>query len=100
MTAEPDKLLADVRNAGAVFCGIWAPAVIGDYVAGANHVLPTGRTARYASALRVDDFRKHIHVVGLDRAALQGVASKVTTLAGMEGLHAHAASITIRTEKP
>jgi histidinol dehydrogenase len=100
MTAEPDKLLADVRNAGAVFCGIWAPAVIGDYVAGANHVLPTARTARYASALRVDDFRKHIHVVGLDRAALQGVASKVTTLAGMEGLHAHAASITIRTEKP
>jgi histidinol dehydrogenase len=98
MTADPDKLLADVRNAGAVFCGAWAPAVIGDYVAGANHVLPTARTARFASALRVDDFQKHIHVVGLDRAALQRVAPKVTTLAGVEGLPAHAQSITIRTE--
>lgn len=98
MTADPETLLAGVRNAGAVFCGPWAPAVIGDYVAGANHVLPTARTARYASALRVDDFRKHIHVVGLDREGLRHVASKVTTLASVEGLHAHADSITIRTD--
>jgi histidinol dehydrogenase len=98
MTADPDKLVADVRNAGAVFCGVWAPAVIGDYVSGTNHVLPTARTARFASALRVDDFRKHIHVVGLDRAALRAVAPTVTTLADVEGLHAHAQSITVRTE--
>lgn len=97
MTAEPEKLLADVRNAGAVFCGAWAPAVIGDYVSGANHVLPTARSARYASALRVDDFRKHIHVVNLDEGALRDVAGKVTALAGVEGLDAHAQSITIRT---
>jgi histidinol dehydrogenase len=97
MTDEPDKLVEDVRNAGAVFCGAWAPAVIGDYVAGTNHVLPTARAARYASALRVDDFQKHIHVVGLDRDALRGVAAKVTTLAGVEGLDAHAQSITLRT---
>ncbi|MBV8950326.1 MAG: histidinol dehydrogenase [Actinobacteria bacterium] len=97
MTAEPAKLLADVRNAGAVFCGVWAPAVIGDYVAGANHVLPTARTARYASALRVDDFRKHIHVVDVDEPALRGVAARVTTLADMEGLDAHAQTIAIRT---
>lgn len=97
MTADPGALVGRVRNAGAVFCGTWAPAVIGDYVAGANHVLPTARSARYASALRVDDFRKHIHVVGLDRDSLQKVAAKVTTLASVEGLHAHAESITIRT---
>jgi histidinol dehydrogenase len=97
MTDEPGKLVEEVRNAGAVFCGVWAPAVIGDYVAGTNHVLPTARAARYASALRVDDFQKHIHVVGLDRDALRDVAAKVTTLAGVEGLEAHAQSITLRT---
>ena len=71
VVADPESLLPLVRNAGAVFCGPWAPAVIGDYVAGVNHVLPTGRTARFASALRVDDFCKHIHVVDLDEAALR-----------------------------
>ena len=52
-----------VRSAGAVFLGPWAPASVGDYIAGPNHVLPTARSARFGSALRVDDFRKHIHVV-------------------------------------
>jgi histidinol dehydrogenase len=98
MTSDPGPLVDRVRNAGAVFCGQWAPAVIGDYVAGTNHVLPTARAARYASALRVDDFQKHIHVVGLDRATLEGVAAKVATLAGVEGLDAHARSVTLRTE--
>ena len=58
-----EALLPLVRAAGAVFCGPWSPASLGDYVAGPNHVLPTNRTARFASALRVDDFRRHIHVV-------------------------------------
>ena len=70
LAADPDELLPLVRNAGAVFCGPWAPAALGDYVAGVNHVLPTGRTARFASALRVDDFRKHVHVVRADRGGL------------------------------
>ena len=96
MVAGPERLVGGVRNAGAVFCGEWAPAVIGDYVAGTNHVLPTARSARFASALRVDDFRKHIHVVGLDRDALKRVADRVTTLAHVEGLDAHAETITMR----
>ena len=73
LTADPESLLPLVRNAGAVFLGPWAPAALGDYLAGVNHVLPTARTARFASALRVDTFRKHVHVVeatedGLERA--------------------------------
>ena len=72
LTADPDALLPLVRNAGAVFCGAWAPAALGDYVAGPNHVLPTARTARFASALRVDTFRKHVHVVDATAAGLAG----------------------------
>ena len=56
-------MLALVQNAGAVFIGDWSPASMGDYIAGPNHVLPTNRTARFASALRADDFRKHLHAV-------------------------------------
>ena len=86
-----------MRNAGAVFCGEWAPVAVGDYVAGANHVLPTGRTARFASALRVDDFRKHIHIVTLDAPGLARVGPCVRTLAIAEGLVEHARSIALRT---
>jgi len=96
MNADPEMLVAEVRNAGAVFCGPYAPAVVGDYVAGVNHVLPTGGTARFASALRVSSFQKHIHVVSLDRAALGRVGPYVTTLAASEGLDAHAQSIEAR----
>ena len=71
VTEDPDALLPLVRNAGAVFLGPYAPTALGDYAAGANHVLPTGRSARFASALRVDDFRKHVHVV---RATPEGSA--------------------------
>lgn len=96
MTADPDALVSEVRNAGAVFCGPWAPAVVGDYVAGVNHVLPTNRTARFASALRVDDFRKHVHVVRLDEAALQRVAPHIEQLAAAEGLTEHGRSVALR----
>jgi histidinol dehydrogenase len=98
-TADPDALVPKVRNAGAVFCGPETPAVVGDYVAGVNHVLPTGRTARFASALRVDTFRKHIHIVHADRAALERVAPHVVALAGAEGLPEHARSVTMRTQR-
>ena len=63
---------------------------MGDYLAGPNHVLPTNRTARFASALRVDDFRKHIHAVGIDDEALRALGPHVVTLAETEGLPAHA----------
>src|SRR6185369_12516622 len=85
VTEDPEALVPLVRNAGAVFCGQWAPAVVGDYVAGVNHVLPTARTARFASALRVDDFRKHVHVVTLDEQALRRVAPYVRALTEVEG---------------
>ncbi|MEY3360943.1 MAG: hypothetical protein RL531_662 [Actinomycetota bacterium] len=93
---EPEPLLDDVRCAGAVFCGPWAPAVVGDYVAGPNHVLPTGRSARFSSALRVDTFRKHIHVVRMDRTALERVAPYVAALTAVEGLASHGEAVARR----
>jgi histidinol dehydrogenase len=96
LTADPDALLPLVRNAGAVFLGAWSPAALGDYVAGVNHVLPTARTARFASALRVDTFRKHVHVVRATEAGLAALAPHVRALAAVEGLDAHAASVDLR----
>jgi len=96
ITADPESLVPLVRNAGAVFCGPWSPAAVGDYVAGVNHVLPTARTARFASALRVDTFRKHVHVVTLDQDALARVAPYVQAFAEMEGLDAHGRSVELR----
>ena len=97
-TADPESLVAGVRNAGAVFVGSWTPAVLGDYAAGVNHVLPTARTARFASALRVDDFRKHIHVVRADEAALRRLAPSIEALAAAEGLSEHARSVSVRLD--
>jgi histidinol dehydrogenase len=96
MTEDPDALVALVQHAGAVFTGPWSPASVGDYVAGPSHVLPTSGTARYASALTVADFTKHVHVVSLDRAALEAVGPHVIALAEAEGLAAHADSIRMR----
>ncbi len=96
MTADPEALLAMVRHAGAVFLGPWAPASVGDYIAGPSHVLPTDGTARFASALRVDDFQTHIHVVSLDEATLASVGDHVVALAEVEGLATHAESIRVR----
>jgi histidinol dehydrogenase len=94
--ADPDALLPLVQCAGAVFCGPWAPASVGDYVAGPNHVLPTNGSARFASALRVDDFLKHVHVVSVEAEALARLAPYVTALAEAEGLPAHAESVRVR----
>jgi histidinol dehydrogenase len=90
MIQDPESLLDRVQNAGAVFCGAWAPAVVGDYIAGPSHVLPTSGSARYAGSLRVDDFLKRIHVVAADESALAQVAPHVAALASAEGLFAHA----------
>ena len=75
-----------VRSAGAVFCGPWAPASVGDYVAGPSHVLPTARSARFSSALGTQDFLKRVHVVSLGQEALCRVAPHVAALAHAEGL--------------
>ncbi len=96
MCSEPGQMVSLVRNAGAVFVGKWAPAVIGDYVAGVNHVLPTGATARFSSALRVADFQKHVHVVTLDEHAMDRVGPFAATIADAEGLAAHAQAIRMR----
>ncbi len=97
MCAEPDRLVPLVRHAGAVFCGPWAPASVGDYIAGPSHVLPTFGSARFGQALTVADFTKQVHVITLDEAALGKVAPDVAVLAEAEGLAAHAASVRIRT---
>jgi histidinol dehydrogenase len=97
MSADPEALVPLVRHAGAVFCGPWAPASVGDYLAGPSHVLPTFGSARFGQALTVDDFTKQVHVVTLDEAALAKVAPHVAALAEAEGLPAHAASVRMRT---
>ncbi|HEY3240209.1 MAG TPA: histidinol dehydrogenase [Acidimicrobiia bacterium] len=96
MNTDPVALVPLVRHAGAVFCGHFAPAAVGDYVAGVNHVLPTARTARFSSALRVGNFMKHVHVVGLDETALARVAPYVAAFADVEGLEAHGLSVRMR----
>ena len=96
LVEEPDALLPLVRHAGAVFCGPYAPASVGDYLAGPNHVLPTYGSARFSGALRVDDFLKHVHVVSVDQAALRAVGEHVIALATYEGLDAHAESVRLR----
>ncbi|MBJ31998.1 MAG: histidinol dehydrogenase [Acidimicrobiaceae bacterium] len=91
------EALADrVRHAGAIFCGPWSPASLGDYVAGPSHVLPTAGTARFSGALTVADFTKEVHVVTADRGALERLAPHVAALADAEGLDAHAYSVRIR----
>jgi histidinol dehydrogenase len=93
-----EALLPLVERAGAVFLGPYAPASVGDYVAGPNHVLPTARTARFASALSVEDFRTKVHAVSVDRGGLAVLAAAVTAIADTEGLPAHADSVRRRVE--
>ena len=96
MLAEPEAVFARVRHAGAVFLGRFCPEAVGDYVAGPNHVLPTGRTARFASGLSVFDFLKRTTWVQADAAALAKVGPAGVVLAEAEGLQAHARSIALR----
>ncbi len=100
LLADPAPVFAAVRHAGAVFLGAHAPEAVGDYVAGPNHVLPTGRTARFASGLSVFDFLKRTTWVAADRAALEAVGPAAVALAEAEGLHAHARSIALRLAAP
>jgi histidinol dehydrogenase len=95
---EPDALLAQVRNAGAVFLGRYTPEVVGDYVAGPNHVLPTGGTARFASALGTEDFVKRLSVIQYAPAGLRDAGPHVAELARVEGLDGHGAAAAIRIE--
>ena len=98
LCAGAEDLVAAVRNAGAIFVGPWSPASVGDYVAGPSHVLPTYGTARFSSALTVDDFLKHHHVITVDGDAFDRIGPAVQSLAEAEGLDAHAESIRIRRD--
>jgi histidinol dehydrogenase len=99
ITADPRALVPLVRHAGAVFCGPWSPASVGDYVAGPSHVLPTDGTARFGSALTVADFVKDVHVITLDREAVERAGPTVAAIASAEGLAAHAESVTRRLDR-
>ena len=96
LLAEPEAVFAQVRHAGAVFLGGFCPEAVGDYVAGPNHVLPTGRTARFASGLSVFDFLKRTTWVSATETALAAVGPAGVALAEAEGLTAHARSIALR----
>ncbi len=88
-----ERLFDLVRHAGSVFLGRMTPEAIGDYVAGPNHVLPTGRRARFASGLSVLDFMKRTSFIALDKVAINAIGPAAATLADAEGLPAHAASV-------
>lgn len=88
-----ESLFGLVRHAGSVFLGRMTPEAIGDYVAGPNHVLPTGRRARFASGLSVLDFMKRTSFIALDQQAINKIGPAAATLADAEGLPAHAASV-------
>ncbi|MFP4004836.1 MAG: histidinol dehydrogenase, partial [Alphaproteobacteria bacterium] len=95
-TEEPDRLLARIRHAGAIFLGRHTPEAVGDYVAGSNHVLPTSGTARFSSGLSVFDFLKHSAVVRCTPESLGEIGPAAVTLAEAEGLEAHARSVALR----
>lgn len=95
---EADWLADRVRHAGAIFLGRWTPEAIGDYIAGPNHVLPTARSARFASGLGVLDFLKRTSLVRCDAASLAALAPAAIRLAEAEGLDAHALSLSIRLD--
>lgn len=86
----------DFVNAGAVFVGAWSPVSLGDYLAGSNHVLPTGGQARYAAGLSASTFLRPQQVIAYDRAALEAVGAEIVALADAEALPAHGEAVTAR----
>lgn len=98
ITVNPFDTLAKIKNAGAVFLGEYSSEPLGDYYAGPNHILPTNGTAKFFSALSVDDFIKKTSVISYSREALERVHTDIETFAKAEGLTAHANSIAVRFE--
>lgn len=96
IAADPERLAARIRNAGAIFLGGHTPEAIGDYVGGSNHVLPTARSARFSSGLGVPDFMKRTSLLKCGVDGLRALAGAATELAAAEGLQAHGRSVTIR----
>jgi histidinol dehydrogenase len=96
MTADPQRQLVGVRNAGSVFLGPWSPEVLGDYTAGVNHVLPTAGTARFASPLGVYSFIKRMSVIEYTKEGLAATQEAIVTLTDCEGLPAHGEAAVVR----
>jgi histidinol dehydrogenase len=96
LVANATALARQVSNAGAIFTGAFGAAAIGDYVAGPSHILPTNRTARFASALLASDFVKRHHIIEITEAGFAELNGAVEVLATVEGLDAHAASVRMR----
>jgi len=96
MVADPKTLFGKIRHAGSAFLGRFTPEALGDYIAGPNHVLPTGRTARFASGLSTSDFLKRTTWIEADATAFAQIAPAGALLATAEGLQAHALSLTCR----
>ena len=100
MTADPEALSAQIRNAGAIFLGPHTPEAIGDYVGGSNHVLPTARSARFSSGLGVLDFMKRTSILKCGPDQLRALGPAAMTLGKAEGLDAHARSVGLRLNLP
>ncbi|MFH0772287.1 MAG: histidinol dehydrogenase [Candidatus Omnitrophota bacterium] len=96
MVKNPQKYLKKIKNAGAIFLGQYTPAVVGDYIAGPSHVLPTGGTARFFSGLGVEAFMKSSHIVSYSRKALEKAKKSIEKISKMEGLSRHFESINAR----
>ena len=99
VTRNDEAILKKIRNAGSIFLGNYSPVVLGDYFAGPNHVLPTGRTARFSSPLSVDNFMKKSSVIRYSKRAMESVSKKVALFAEHEGLTAHALSARLRGKR-
>ena len=99
MARDEEEIAGRIRNAGAIFFGPHSPAAVGDYMAGPNHVLPSGGTARFSSGLGVSDFLKRTNTVKFSAAAIEGTARSIAALAHAEGFDAHARSVLIRLEE-
>jgi histidinol dehydrogenase len=96
---DADRIAKDVTNAGAIFLGHYTPVAVGDYLAGPNHVLPTGGSARFFSPLGVDDFLKRTSVIRFEPPKLRELGLDVMRLAEMEGLTGHGRSVDLRLQK-
>jgi len=98
-TDDAAKVASQIKNAGAIFVGPYSPVSLGDYLAGSNHVLPTGGTARHTSGLSVYPYLKVVNIIECDRDSLAAVAARVDALGGAEDLAAHVAAVRIRVPK-
>ena len=93
MISDASSLIPKIHNAGCVFVGESSPVVLGDYIAGPSHVLPTGGSARFSSPLGVEDFLKITNIIALDKITMQELSQSAIVIAKTEGLDAHAQSV-------